>query len=107
MTYVITDACVDIKDQTCISECPVDCIYEGPRSLYINPAECIDCGACEPACPIGAIVADFDLADAAQRASLRRAQELFADLGSPMGAKDYGILAADHDEISARPVGQG
>jgi NAD-dependent dihydropyrimidine dehydrogenase PreA subunit len=55
MTYVITDACVDIMDRSCIEECPVSCIYEGDKQLFINPADCIDCGACEPVCPADAI----------------------------------------------------
>ena len=55
MTYVIGEACVDVKDKTCIEECPVDCIYEGARMLYIHPDECVDCGACEPICPVEAI----------------------------------------------------
>ncbi|MGA1628655.1 MAG: 4Fe-4S binding protein, partial [Aquiluna sp.] len=48
MTYVIALPCVDLKDKACIDECPVDCIYEGDRMLYIHPDECVDCGACEP-----------------------------------------------------------
>ena len=55
MTYVIAQPCVDVKDKACIEECPVDCIYEGERTLYIHPDECVDCGACEPACPVQAI----------------------------------------------------
>jgi NAD-dependent dihydropyrimidine dehydrogenase PreA subunit len=58
MPYVIAAACIDVTDKSCIEECPVDCIYEGARKLYINPAECIDCGACEPACPVEAISQD-------------------------------------------------
>ncbi len=50
MTYTIAEPCVDIKDKACIEECPVDCIYEGARMLYIHPDECVDCGACEPVC---------------------------------------------------------
>ena len=61
MTYVITSSCVDIKDMSCIEECPVDCIYEGDRKLYIQPKECIDCGACEPVCPVDAIYPDRTL----------------------------------------------
>ena len=61
MTYVITTSCVDIKDMSCIEECPVDCIYEGDRKLYIQPKECIDCGACEPVCPVDAIYPDRTL----------------------------------------------
>ncbi|WP_264005705.1 indolepyruvate ferredoxin oxidoreductase subunit alpha, partial [Mycolicibacterium sphagni] len=48
VTYVIAEPCVDVKDKACIEECPVDCIYEGARMLYIHPDECVDCGACEP-----------------------------------------------------------
>ena len=58
MTYVIAEPCVDVIDQSCVSVCPVDCIHfeEGiDRMLYIDPDECIDCGACEPECPVNAI----------------------------------------------------
>ena len=48
MTYVIGEACVDVLDRACVEECPVDCIYEGERMLYIHPDERVDCGACEP-----------------------------------------------------------
>lgn len=51
MPYVVAQPCVDVKDKACVDECPVDCIYEGSRSLYINPNECVDCGACEPVWP--------------------------------------------------------
>ncbi|MDT7538837.1 MAG: hypothetical protein QOI82_2422, partial [Actinomycetota bacterium] len=60
MTYVIAEPCVDLKDKACIEECPVDCIYEGKRSLYIHPDECVDCGACEPVCPVEAIFYEDD-----------------------------------------------
>jgi len=57
MTYVIAEPCVDVKDKACVEVCPVDCIHGGDDDpqLYINPAECIDCGACEPECPVEAI----------------------------------------------------
>ncbi|MGP4052030.1 ferredoxin [Streptomyces sp. 2A115] len=61
MTYVIAQPCVDIKDRACVTECPVDCIYEGERTLYINPSECVDCHACEPVCPVEAIFYEDDL----------------------------------------------
>src|ERR1700733_14420127 len=63
MPYFIGSPCIDVVDKSCIEECPVDCIYEGDRKLYINPGECIDCGACEPACPEGAIFTDFKAPD--------------------------------------------
>ncbi len=58
MTYVIAEPCVDVMDKACVDVCPVDCIHfdEGvDRILYIDPDECIDCGACEPECPVQAI----------------------------------------------------
>jgi NAD-dependent dihydropyrimidine dehydrogenase PreA subunit len=64
MTYVITQPCIDTLDQSCVDVCPVDCIHfdEGvDRKLYIDPDECIDCGACEPACPVSAIFAEDDV----------------------------------------------
>ncbi len=57
MPYVITEACINTKDRACVDVCPVDCIYEGPDQLFIHPDECIDCGACVPACPVTAIFA--------------------------------------------------
>ena len=61
MTYTIAEPCIDVKDRACVDECPVDCIYEGPRMLYIQPDECVDCGACEPACPVTAIFYEDDV----------------------------------------------
>jgi ferredoxin len=64
MTYVITQPCIDTLDQSCVDVCPVDCIHfeEGTdRMEYIDPDECIDCGACEPACPVSAIFAEDDV----------------------------------------------
>jgi NAD-dependent dihydropyrimidine dehydrogenase PreA subunit len=61
MPYVITTDCRDTKDRACVAVCPVNCIYEGPEQLYIHPDECIDCGACEPECPVTAIYAEEDV----------------------------------------------
>jgi ferredoxin len=55
MAYVIVEPCINVKDKACVEVCPVDCIYEGPDQLFIHPDECIDCGACEPVCPVKAI----------------------------------------------------
>ena len=60
MTYVVTDACVNCKYSDCVDVCPVDCFYEGKNMLVINPDECIDCGVCEPECPVEAIKPDTD-----------------------------------------------
>ena len=61
MPYVITEACIGVKDRACVDVCPVDCIYEGEDQLYIHPDECIDCGACEPECPTTAIFEESEL----------------------------------------------
>ena len=67
MTYVITEPCIDVLDKSCVEVCPVDCIHTGEegedRMLYIDPDECIDCGACEPACPVTAIFTEDDVPD--------------------------------------------
>ncbi len=55
MAYIIAEPCIGVKDGACIKVCPVDCIYIGADQMYIHPDECIDCGACEPECPVEAI----------------------------------------------------
>ncbi len=61
MTYVVTESCIKCKYTDCVEVCPVDCFYEGPEFLVIHPDECIDCGLCEPECPIEAIYADDEV----------------------------------------------
>ena len=61
MTYIIGEACIDVKDISCQSVCPVDCIHETDRMLVIDAEECIDCGACEPECPVNAIFPEESL----------------------------------------------
>ena len=60
MTYVVIDACIRCKYMDCVEVCPVDCFYEGENFLVINPDECIDCGVCEPECPVDAIKPDTE-----------------------------------------------
>ena len=60
MTYIVTDACVRCKYTDCVEVCPVDCFYEGENFLVIHPDECIDCGVCEPECPVEAIKPDTE-----------------------------------------------
>jgi ferredoxin len=60
MPYVVTEDCIKCKYTDCVETCPVDCFYEGENMLVINPSECIDCAACEPVCPINAIVPDTE-----------------------------------------------
>jgi NAD-dependent dihydropyrimidine dehydrogenase PreA subunit len=61
MPYIITEPCINVKDRSCVDVCPVDCIYEGDNQLFIHPDECIDCGACEPECPVTAIFPEDDV----------------------------------------------
>src|SRR5205814_8224813 len=90
VTYVIAQPCVDLKDRACVDECPVDCIYEGKRMLYIHPDECVDCGACEPVCPVEAIYYEDDTPD--QWKDYYAANvEFFDDLGSPGRAAKLGV----------------
>ena len=61
MPYVVAEPCIKCKYTDCVEVCPVDCFYEGPNFLVIHPDECIDCGACEPACPTSAIFPEESL----------------------------------------------
>jgi ferredoxin len=58
MTYLVNDDCIKCKHMDCVEVCPVDCFYEGENMLVIHPDECIDCGVCEPECPVDAIISD-------------------------------------------------
>jgi NAD-dependent dihydropyrimidine dehydrogenase PreA subunit len=85
---------VDVLDRACIEECPVDCIYAGRRTLYIHPGECVDCGACEPVCPVEAIFYEEHV-PSEWSAYTRANAELFDDLGSPGGASKVRQLDRD------------
>jgi NAD-dependent dihydropyrimidine dehydrogenase PreA subunit len=61
MPHIIAQACIGTKDAACTEVCPVECIYEGDDQFYIHPDECIDCGACVPACPVSAIFPEEDV----------------------------------------------
>ncbi len=60
MTYIVNDSCIRCKYTDCVEVCPVDCFYEGENMLVIHPDECIDCGVCEPECPVDAIKPDTE-----------------------------------------------
>ena len=77
MTFLVTEKCVKCKYTDCVEVCPVDCFYEGPNFLAINPDECIDCGVCVPECPVDAIVADQDIKDS----------EFWTELNKDLSAK--------------------
>jgi ferredoxin len=60
MTYIVNENCIKCKYTDCVEVCPVDCFYEGENMLVIHPDECIDCGVCEPECPVDAIKPDTE-----------------------------------------------
>jgi ferredoxin len=102
MTYTITEPCVDLKDKACVEECPVDCIYEGARMLYIHPDECVDCGACEPVCPVEAIYYEDDLP--AQWSDYREINaRFFHEVGTPGGASKVGLTKNDPPAVKQLP----
>ena len=103
MTYIIAEPCVDLLDKACIEECPVDCIYEGIRSLYIHPDECVDCGACEPVCPVEAIFYEDDVPPS-WKAFTKDNKDFFNDLGSPGGAAKIGQQPFDGPYVAAMPT---
>ena len=110
MTYVVAQPCVDVMDRSCVDECPVDCIYEGRRSLYIQPDECIDCGACETVCPVEAIYYEDDVPPAMQEHHSDNAA-FFAltlpgrdtPLGSPGGSVALGPIGVDTSYVAGLP----
>jgi len=99
MTYVVTENCIKCKHTDCVSVCPVDCFYEGPNFLVINPDECIDCAVCVPECPIDAIYADTDLPE-----DQKVFKEINADLFKiwPRIVKKKDPLP-DHEEWNGKP----
>jgi NAD-dependent dihydropyrimidine dehydrogenase PreA subunit len=108
MPYVIADPCIDVMDKACTEECPVDCIYEGDRKLYINPKECIDCGACEPVCPVEAITQDRHV-KAGSEEFVEDNRRFFFELlpgrdepiGSPGGAHTTGAVGVDTELVKS------
>jgi NAD-dependent dihydropyrimidine dehydrogenase PreA subunit len=108
MPYFIADPCIDVMDKSCIEECPVDCIYEGDRKLYINPAECIDCGACEPVCPETAIFTDIKAPPEVEKFAADN-EQFFAEplpgrdqpVGNPGGSAKVGTVGTDTPLIQA------
>jgi NAD-dependent dihydropyrimidine dehydrogenase PreA subunit len=102
VTYVIALPCVDLKDKACVEECPVDCIYEGDRMMYIHPDECVDCGACEPVCPTEAIFYEDDVPEKFNDYKDIN-KDFFVTLGSPGGAAKAGKTSNDPAVVVALP----
>jgi NAD-dependent dihydropyrimidine dehydrogenase PreA subunit len=110
MTYVIGRGCIDVMHRACVQECPVDCMYEGERSLYINPYECVDCGACRLICEAGAIYYETDLPDdeivhLADNAAFfdRTLPGREGPLGCPGGADGLGRVGVDTPCVASLP----
>jgi NAD-dependent dihydropyrimidine dehydrogenase PreA subunit len=108
MTYVVTEACMDVLDRSCLEDCPADCIYQGDRKMYINPVECIDCGACEQACPVEAAMPARILLGTSGEWNVADNAVFFthplpgrsAALGTPRGASPLGPIGVDTQAVT-------
>ncbi|KQO97460.1 ferredoxin [Leifsonia sp. Leaf264] len=99
MVYVVTEACVDVQDKSCMQECPADCIFEGGRMTYINPDLCIDCGACVAACPVDAIFYDAEL-PAEHESFIGINERFFSETVTPKSGRKAGKIDYDVDVIA-------
>lgn len=107
MTYVITEACIDIKDGSCAAVCPVDSIYEGGRMFYIHPDECINCGLCLSVCPVDAVAWEGDMRPDQAHYTGVNAEFFGPDvtgMGSPGGWEKSRSSVLDHPEVARHPV---
>ena len=98
---MIAEPLLDVKDKACAGECPVDCIYEGERMLYTHPGECVECGTCEPACPVEAIFCEDDVPEQWAQFTAQNAG-FSGPPGSPAGASKTGPLPCDTDYVASR-----
>ena len=99
MSFVVTESCIKCKYTDCVEVCPVDCFYEGPNYLVINPDECIDCALCEPECPVDAIVSEDDLSDE-QRKFIELNAELACQWPNINIKKDAPLDAKDWEDVA-------
>jgi ferredoxin len=104
VTYVVVSPCIDVKDGACQDVCPVECIYEGGRMMYIQPEECINCGLCLSVCPVEAIFED-DAIPADEAAFTAINAEFFGPAitgwGAPGGAGPRFTTMLDHPRVAA------
>ncbi len=89
MTFVVTSNCHGCRFTDCVAVCPVECFHGDGEMLYIDPDECIDCGACVPECPVEAIYDEAQLPKAEEKwlainAELARKLPVVAEQGEPL-----------------------
>lgn len=107
MAYVVTSPCIDVKDGACQKACPVECIYEGGRMMYIHPDECINCGLCLSVCPVAAIFEAEDVP--AEEAAYIEVNAAFfgpeiTGWGAPGGVQPRYVTAKDHPVVEGFPA---
>ena len=111
MTFVVTEKCIKCKYQDCVEVCPVDCFYEGATMLVIHPDECIDCGVCEPECPIEAILPDTEKEAEAWLGVNREYSEKWPNITrkgeTPSDAKEWGDVADKFEKHFSDKPGKG
>ncbi len=111
MTYVVIEACIKCKFMDCVEVCPVDCFYEGENMLVIHPDECIDCGVCEPECPIEAIIPDTDAGGEEWVEMNRKYSELWPNITrkgeSPADGDDWKEVSGKFESHFSENPGQG
>lgn len=98
MPYIVTENCIKCKHTDCVSVCPVDCFHEGTNFVVIDPAECIDCGMCEPECPVNAIQ-QFDEKSSEHQLFLNLNREMSSVWPSITERKDAPFDAAHWDGV--------
>ncbi len=106
MAYVIASPCIDVKDGACQTACPVECIYEGGRMMYIQPDECINCGLCLSVCPVAAIWEGDEVPEAERDYIAANAAFFGPDVtgwGSPGGAGPHHKTTLDHPLVAGYP----
>jgi NAD-dependent dihydropyrimidine dehydrogenase PreA subunit len=101
MTDVITGPCTGVKDKTCAGECPVGCIYEGQRMPCTHSGECADCGACEPVCPVEAIVCEDDVPGRGPSSPARTRSSSTSSARLPRRRPKTGPLPDDTDHVAS------
>lgn len=95
MAYIVCEPCINCKFTDCVDVCPVDCFYEGVNFLAIHPEDCIDCGACEPECPVEAILEEDEVPDKWQEYIELNAR--FADEWKNITAKQDALDTAEEN----------